>query len=54
LKTLTIGFVVALIACTTGFSVSGSRSDLLAALPRGVTKSVLASLLISSVLTLLL
>ncbi len=54
LKTFSIGFVVALIACTTGLSVRGSRSDLLAALPRGVTKSVLATLLISSVLTLLL
>ena len=53
LKTVSIGFVVALIACTTGLSVSGSRSDLLAALPRGITKSVLATLLISSVLTLL-
>jgi len=54
LKTLCIGFVVALIACTTGLSVRGSGSDLLAALPRGVTKSVLAALSISSVLTLLL
>jgi len=54
LKTFSIGFVVALIACTTGLSVSGSRSDLLAALPRGITKSVLAALLISSALTLLL
>ena len=54
LKAFSIGFVVALIACATGLSVTGSRSDLLAALPRGVTKSVLAALLISSVLTLLL
>ncbi|MBT8365847.1 MAG: ABC transporter permease [Deltaproteobacteria bacterium] len=54
LKTFSIGFVVALIACTTGLSVSGSRSDLLAALPRGVTKSVLAALLLSGGLTLLL
>ena len=54
LKTFTTGFVVALIAGTTGLSVSGSRSDLLAALPRCVTKSVLAALLISILLTLLL
>jgi phospholipid/cholesterol/gamma-HCH transport system permease protein len=54
LKTFSIGFVVALIACTTGLSVTGSRSDLLAALPRGVAKSVLAALLISGLLTLLL
>jgi phospholipid/cholesterol/gamma-HCH transport system permease protein len=54
LKTVLIGFVVALIACITGFSVAGSRSELLAALPRGITKSVLATLFISSMLTLLL
>ena len=54
LKTFSIGFVVALIACITGLSVTGSRSELLAALPRGVTKSVLATLLISGVLTILL
>jgi phospholipid/cholesterol/gamma-HCH transport system permease protein len=54
LKTVFTGFVVALIACTTGFSVTGSRSELLAALPRGITKSVLATMLISSMLTLLL
>lgn len=54
LKTFSIGFVVALIACTTGLSVSGSRSDLLAELPRCVTKSALAALLISILLTLLL
>jgi len=54
LKTVFIGFVVALIACTTGFSVTGSRSELLAALPSGITKSVLATLFISIGLTLLL
>ena len=54
LKTVLIGFVVALIACTTGFSVTGSRTALLAALPNGIVKSVLATLLISIVLTLLL
>jgi ABC-type transporter Mla maintaining outer membrane lipid asymmetry permease subunit MlaE len=54
LKSFFIGFVVALIACTTGLSVSRSRSDLQAALSRGVTKSVLAALLISGLLTLLL
>jgi phospholipid/cholesterol/gamma-HCH transport system permease protein len=54
LKTITIGIVVALIACTTGLSITGSRSDLLTELPRGVTKSVLAALLISILLTLLL
>jgi phospholipid/cholesterol/gamma-HCH transport system permease protein len=54
LKTFFIGFVVALIACTTGLSVTRSRSDLQAALSRGVTKSVLAALLISGLLTLLL
>jgi phospholipid/cholesterol/gamma-HCH transport system permease protein len=54
LKSFLIGFVVALIACTTGLSVTRSRSDLQAALSRGVTKSVLAALLISGLLTLLL
>jgi phospholipid/cholesterol/gamma-HCH transport system permease protein len=54
LKTISTGFVVALIACTTGLSVSGSRSDLLAALPRCVAKSALTALLISILLTLLL
>ena len=54
LKTFSIGFVVALIACTTGLSVTRSRSGLPAALSRGVTKSVLAALLISGLLTLLL
>jgi len=54
LKTFFIGFVVALITCTTGLSVSRSRSDLQAALSRGVTKSVLTALLISGLLTLLL
>ena len=54
LKTVSIGFVVALIACTTGLSVSGSRSNLLVAMPRSVTKSVLATLLISGVLTIVL
>ena len=54
LKTLLIGFVVALIACTTGLSVTGSSSELLSALPRGIAKSVLATLLISSLLTLML
>jgi phospholipid/cholesterol/gamma-HCH transport system permease protein len=54
LKSVLIGFVVALIACMTGYSVAGSSSELLAALPRGITKSVLATLFISSMLTLLL
>jgi phospholipid/cholesterol/gamma-HCH transport system permease protein len=54
LKTFSIGFFVALIVCTTGLSVTRSRSDLLTILPRGVTKSVLAALSISVLLTLLL
>jgi phospholipid/cholesterol/gamma-HCH transport system permease protein len=54
LKTISTGFVVGLMAGTIGLSVSGSRSDLLAALPRFVTKSALAALLISILLTLLL
>jgi phospholipid/cholesterol/gamma-HCH transport system permease protein len=54
LKAFTTGFVVALIACTTGLSASGSRSDLLADLPRCVSKSALAALLISILFTLML
>jgi phospholipid/cholesterol/gamma-HCH transport system permease protein len=54
LKTFSIGFVVALIVCTTGLSVTVSRTELLATLPRGITKSALAALLISGLLTLLL
>ncbi len=54
LKTFSIGFVVALIVCTTGLSVTVSRTELLAVLPRGITKSVLAALLISVLITLLL
>jgi ABC-type transporter Mla maintaining outer membrane lipid asymmetry permease subunit MlaE len=54
LKTLIIGFVAALIACTTGLSITGSQSELEAALPMGITKSVLATILISGTLTLLL
>ena len=54
LKSVLIGFAVAIIACITGFSITGSRSELLAALPRGITKSVVATLLISGMLTLML
>jgi phospholipid/cholesterol/gamma-HCH transport system permease protein len=54
LKAFLVGFVVALIAGTTGLSVTGSKSELVAALPRGMIKSVLATLLISGALTLLL
>jgi phospholipid/cholesterol/gamma-HCH transport system permease protein len=54
LKSVLIGIVVALISSITGFSIAGSRTDLLVALPRGITKSVLATLFISSMLTLLL
>ncbi len=54
LKTVSIGFVVALIVCTTGLSVTVSRTRLLAAMPRGITKSALAALLISVLMTLLL
>ena len=54
LKTVSIGFVVALIVCTTGLSVTVSRTQLLAAMPRGITKSALAALLLSVLMTLLL
>jgi len=54
LKTLSIGFVVGLIVCTTGLSGVGSVDDVPVLLPRGIMKSVLAVLLISGFWTLIL
>ena len=53
-KTLTIGFVVALISCKDALSLSGTGADVLKILPRSFAKSVLATLLITFVLTILL
>ena len=53
-KTLSIGFVVGLISCKTAFAEVDRATDLLSALPRGYARSVLATLLISILLTVLL
>jgi phospholipid/cholesterol/gamma-HCH transport system permease protein len=53
-KTLTIGFAVGLISCKEALALSGSAVDVLAILPRSFAKSVLATLVISIVLTILL
>ena len=54
LKTLSIGFVVGLIVCTTGLSGARSVNDVPVLLPRGIMKSVLAVLLISGFWTVIL
>ena len=54
LKTLAIGFAIGLISCTTGLAVGRVVPEVPALLPRGFVKAVLATLLISGVLTLLL
>jgi len=53
-KTLTIGFAVGLISCKEALALSGSAVDMLGILPRSFAKSVLATLVISIVLTILL
>ena len=52
-KTLTIGFVVGLISCKAALALSGSAADVLDILPRSFAKSVLATFVISIVLTIL-
>jgi len=52
--TLSIGFVTALIGCTTGLSFSGFASDVHGLLPSGIMKSVIATLLISFLVTVLI
>ena len=54
LKTIAIGFVVALISCRTALSLSGVSASVLDIMPRGFAKSALATLIISIVLTILL
>jgi phospholipid/cholesterol/gamma-HCH transport system permease protein len=53
-KTLTIGYVVALISCRDALALGNSAISLLDMLPRSFAKCVLATLVISIVLTLLL
>ena len=54
LKTVAIGFVVALISCKTALSLSGVSADVLDIMPRGFAKSALATLIISIALTIIL
>ena len=50
--TLLTGFVTGLIGCTTGLSFVGTASDVHDLLPSGVRKSVIATLVISVVVTI--
>ena len=54
LKTVVIGFVVALISCKTALSLTGVSADVLDIMPQGFAKSALATLIISIALTILL
>ena len=51
LKTVAIGFAVALISCKTALSVSGVSANVMDIMPRGFVKSALATLIISIALT---
>ncbi|MEJ2283686.1 MAG: ABC transporter permease [Desulfobacterales bacterium] len=51
--TLLTGFVAGLIGCTTGLSFCGSAADVHDLLPSGIMKSVIATLLITVMVTLL-
>lgn len=54
LKTLSIGFAIGLISCTTGLAVGRAVTDVSALLPQGFIKAILTTFLISGGLTLLL
>jgi phospholipid/cholesterol/gamma-HCH transport system permease protein len=54
LKTLTIGFAIGLISCTTGLAIGRAVPDVSALLPGGFIRAVLATLLISAGCSLLL
>lgn len=53
LKTVTIGFVVALILCKMALSLTGSAATVLDTIPRGFAKSALATLIISIAISIL-
>ncbi len=53
LKTVIIGFVVALISCKMALSLTGGTARVLELMPRGFAKSALATLVISIALTIL-
>jgi len=54
MKTLSIGFMTALIGCLAGFEATGSSADVSEVLPGGMVKAVLATLVISVLITLIL
>jgi len=54
LKTLSIGFAIGLISCTTGLAVGRVMTEVPALLPQGFVKAILVTFLISGGLTLLL
>ena len=53
LKTVAIGFAIALISCKTALSVSDVSANVMNIMPRGFAKSALATLIISIALTIL-
>ena len=54
LKTVIIGFAVALISCKTALSLTDTSARVLDIMPQGFAKSALATLIISIALTILL
>jgi phospholipid/cholesterol/gamma-HCH transport system permease protein len=54
LKTLTIGFAIGLISCTTGLAIGRAVPEVSTLLPGGFVRAVLATLLISGGFTILL
>jgi phospholipid/cholesterol/gamma-HCH transport system permease protein len=53
LKTIAIGFAIALISCRTALSLTGVSANVLDIMPRGFALSALAALIISIALTIL-
>jgi phospholipid/cholesterol/gamma-HCH transport system permease protein len=54
LTTLPVGYVTGLVGCTTGLSFAGIATDVHHLLPAGIMKAVIATLLISVVVTILI
>ena len=54
MKTLSIGYMSALIGCLAGFETTGSSADVSVILPAGMVKAVMATLVISVLITLIL
>jgi len=54
LKTMLIGYMSALIGCLAGFETTGSSADVSVILPGGMAKAVMATLVISVLITLIL